>query len=150
MKRFLASLRFLAPGAAFALAFFGAGCAPGAAPDSSPREFSIEHAPPGAIAVSVNEQSFTLSTSRVERGRTAFLVTNIGTEHHDFVLVRRDGDRYGMPIVHYHLGPGEGRGIEVTLSPGRHEIACLGVAMEHGQAASHMSMGMHVPLEVAP
>lgn len=150
MKRFFASLRFLVPGAALALAFFGAGCAPDAAPDPNPREFSTGHAPPGAIAVSVNAESFTLPISRVEQGRTAFVVTNTGTNHHDFVLVRRDGDRYGMPIVHYHLAPGEERGVEVTLSPGSYEIACLTVAMERGKAASNMSMGMHASLEVAP
>lgn len=150
MKRFFASLRFLTPGVALALAFFGAGCTPGTAPDPNPREFLVEHAPPGAIAVSVNEVSLTLPAGRVEQGRTAFVVTNTGTEHHDFVLVRRDGDRYGMPIVHYHLVPGEERGVEITLFPGRYEIACLTIAMEHGQAASNMSMGMHVSLEVAP
>ncbi len=150
MKRFFDNLRILAPGAALALALLGAGCNPRTAPDPSPREFLAEHAPPGAIAVSVNEVSLTLHAGRVEQGRTAFVVTNTGTEHHDFVLVRRDGDRYGMPIVHYHLDPGEERGVEITLFPGRYEIASLAAAMERGKAASNMSMGMHASLEVAP
>lgn len=150
MKRFFASLRILAPGAALALALLGAGCNPGTAPDPNPREFPVENAPPGAIDVSVNEVSFTLPAGRVEQGRTAFVVTNTGTEHHDFVLVRRDGDRYGMPIVHYHLVPDEERGVEITLFPGRYEIASLTAALERGQASSNMSMGMHVSLEVAP
>lgn len=125
-------------------------CAPGQSTDPDPREFLLLNAPPGAIPVTVNEESFTIPSNRIAPGRTAFAVTNTGIYDHDFVLIPRDGDRYGMPIVHYHLHAGEGRGVEVTLAPGRYEIACLTVALKDGHATSNMSMGMHIPLEVAP
>jgi uncharacterized cupredoxin-like copper-binding protein len=110
----------------------------------------------GDIAVTEIEYHITMPTN-LHAGRHTFSVTNLGTEPHEFVLVRTDlaaaslpraGSKVNeaSPLLHVvadsgtALSPGTTRSVPATLAAGHYVVLC--------DLPSHYGLGMRVDITV--
>lgn len=138
--------------AAFAaLAVLGSACLSARGEEAPPpQKIDPENVSPAAVLVSLRDFKFEASTDSVKDGTIDFLVKNEGVRDHEFVIVRRDGDRYELPLGEIEAFPPQAtRAMRVTLAPGNYELVCLIISAPEGEEpVSHMALGMRLPFEV--
>ncbi len=131
-------------------ALLGAACftaEAGRAPE--PEEISLSEASESAVQVIIPDHHFDISTHSVKSGTIDFVVHNGADEPHEFVIVPRDGDRYGMPFGEIEpFDGGQTRALRAQLAPGKYEFVCLIIDVIDGEPKSHMSVGMKTSFEV--
>ncbi|MBI5284076.1 MAG: cupredoxin domain-containing protein [Chloroflexi bacterium] len=116
-----------------------------------PEEIDPSQASADAVQVVVTDHRFDISTGHAKAGTIDFVVRNDADEPHEFVIVPRDGDRYGMPLGEIEpFEPGQTRALRAQLAPGSYEFVCLIIDVIDGEPKSHMSVGMKTGFEVTP
>ena len=116
-----------------------------------PEEINPSEASDGAVQVVIPDYRFDISTRSVKAGTIDFVVRNDADEPHEFVIVPRDGDRYGMPFGEIEpFAPGQTHALRAQLAPGTYEFVCLIIDVIDGEPKSHMSVGMKTGFEVTP
>ena len=94
---------------------------------------------------------YDISTQSVKTGTIDFVVRNDASEQHEFMIVPRDGDRYGMPLGELEpFDAGQTHALRAELAPGRYELVCLIISVIDGEPKSHMARGMRTDFEVTP
>ncbi len=124
-----------------------------AAPASAPTQSPTQVAPQAVRAITVDEGEMYLhpSATVLKAGVAAFVVTNNGSIHHEFVIVTGDptgtkGDEPGRVSEANHIGgdngpeiddiaPGQTRVLTVTLGTGTYTAMC--------NLPGHYAAGMH-------
>lgn len=103
-----------------------------------------------SVAVTLVEYSVTADKPSVTAGKIRFIATNAssGSVHELYVLKpKQDGtfDKLGeIPAI----APGTGGSIELDLTPGTYQLACLIIPGEAGSTVDHYQQGMHTPFTV--
>ena len=116
-----------------------------------PELISLSEASENAVQVVASDYHYDISTQRVKAGTIDFVVHNAWGEQHEFMIVRRDGDRYGMPIGEIEpFDAGQTHALRAELAPGTYEFVCLIISIIDGEPKSHMSRGMKADFEVTP
>ncbi len=116
-----------------------------------PEQISLSEASESAVQVIASNYHYDISTRSVKTGTIDFVVHNAASEQHEFVIVPRDGDRYGMPFgEHEPFDAGQTHALRAQLAPGKYELVCLIISVVDGEPKSHMSRGMKVEFEVTP
>lgn len=124
-----------------------------------PEEISPSDASESAVQVTASSYHYDISTRSVKTGTIDFVVHNAASaqqenaagEQHEFVIVPRDGDRYGMPFGEIEpFDAGQTRALRAQLAPGKYALVCLVISLIDGEPKSHMSRGMKVDFEVTP
>jgi hypothetical protein len=139
------------PLVALAIAFatvLVAGCS-GAAPLRAPEVIPASVAGDGAIVVDAVDYRFELHQPSARATAVTFLVRNRSASEHDFVVVRFEDGRYGLPLVELEaIGAGESLAVRTELRPGSYRLVCLVVSDLPDGPQSHLALGMSVPFEV--
>ena len=116
-----------------------------------PEEISASEASENAVQVIASNYHYELSTRSVKAGTIDFVVHNAASEQHEFMIVPRDGDRYGMPLGELEpFDAGQTHALRAELAPGRYELVCLIISVIDGEPKSHMARGMRTDFEVTP
>jgi hypothetical protein len=116
-----------------------------------PEEISPSEASESAVQVIASDYHYDISTQSVKAGTIDFVVRNDASEQHEFVIVPRDGDRYGMPLGELEpFDAGQTHALRAQLAPGKYELVCLIISVIDGEPKSHMSRGMKTDFEVTP
>jgi len=103
-----------------------------------------------SVAITLVEYSVTADKPSVTAGKIRFIATNVssGSVHELYVLKpKQDGtfDKLGeIPAI----APGAGGSIELDLTPGTYQLACLIIPGEAGSTVDHYQQGMHTPFTV--
>lgn len=144
-------------------------CVAGCSDDDDDEIDEVERTPnvPGATTVNVQLGEFFVepSPSSVEAGLVAFEATNMGSETHEFHVVRTDLAPDQLPTnpdgtVNTEAGgmeevseiediePGTTRELQVTLTEGRYVLFCNILETEDGMTEAHFSEGMRAAFTV--
>jgi hypothetical protein len=104
-----------------------------------------------AVLVVATDQHYDMATQSAKAGTIDFVVRNDASEQHEFVIVPRDGDRYGMPFGEIEpIDAGQTHALRADLAPGRYALVCLIISIKDGEPKSHMALGMKADFEVTP
>ena len=87
------------------------------------------------VAVQVDEFSVFPGTQGAPKGKVRFVVTNIGTVKHEFVVLKtakpagnllkgNEADESGNVGEIGGIGPGEAKTLNLTLKPGHYSLIC--------------------------
>jgi hypothetical protein len=107
----------------------------------SPASPEPHAAAPARLLVSASEFRFTLSRSRIQRGRAIVQLLNRGEDDHDLRLRRIS--RNGNPVARWAITrPGDLSQLSLRLSPGRYRLWC--------SLPGHRAAGMSTALRVSP
>lgn len=117
----------------------------------APEQISLSEASERAVQVIASNYHYDISTRSVKTGTIDFVVHNAASEQHEFVIVPRDGDRYGMPFGELEpFDAGQTHALRADLAPGRYTLVCLIISVIDGEPKSHMSLGQKADFEVTP
>jgi hypothetical protein len=115
----------------------------------APEQISLSDASESAVQVTASDYHYNVSTPRVKTGTVDFVVHNAASEQHEFVIVPRDGDHYGMPFGELEpIDAGQTHALRAQLAPGKYEFVCLIISVIDGGPKSHMSLGEKADFEV--
>ena len=117
---------------------------------AEPQRIDVSDASRAAVTVEASDFKFAASTRSVKDGTIDFVVTNVGTQLHEFVIVPKDDERFLLPLGEIEPFPvGDKRAIRAQLAPGSYELVCLIVSIPAGgEPSSHMALGMRSAFEV--
>jgi hypothetical protein len=116
-----------------------------------PEQISVSDASESAVQVTASSYRYDVSARSVKTGTIDFVVHNAASERHEFVIVPRDGDRYGMPFGELEpFDAGQTHALRAQLAPGKYEFVCLIISLINGEPKSHMSLGQKADFEVTP
>jgi hypothetical protein len=116
-----------------------------------PEQISVSDASESAIQVTASSYQYDVSARSVKAGTIDFVVHNAASEQHEFVIVPRDGDRYGMPFGELEpFDAGQTHALRAQLAAGKYELVCLIISVIDGEPKSHMALGMKADFEVTP
>jgi hypothetical protein len=127
-----------------------------------------DHTAPSPVPVNVTLREFniTLDRSSAPRGTVIFRVTNAGSEHHEFLVIRTNRAPNALPTEDNGsykengpgtqlldeidgLDPGQTKELSIDLAEGNHVLICNMVEIEpDGTEESHYANGMHTAFRV--
>jgi len=117
----------------------------------APEQISLSEASESAVQVVASSYHYDISTRSVKTGTIDFVVHNAASEQHEFVIVPRDGDRYGMPFGELEpFDAGQTHALRAQLAPGKYEFVCLIISVIDDEPKPHMSLGQKADFEVIP
>ena len=133
-----------------ALCLASAACQSTETPPPQSEVLSADRASADAIGVSQRDFAYGLERASAKPGWVEFRIKNEGSEHHEFVVVGVDGDRWAPPSgEHEAIEPGDSGLLRVWLKPGQYRLVCLLITIRPDGPVSHVELGMDAPFEVA-